>query len=105
MLSFSSTSTVLLLRAALNPFSTQPVSVHGIALTYVQNIALGLVELHEVCMGPPLKPVKVSQDGIPSLQHVNRTTQLGVTSKLAEGALNPTLHVADKDGKQYQSQF
>ena len=38
-----------------SPFSTQPVSVLEIALTQVQDLALGLVELHEVGMGPPLK--------------------------------------------------
>ncbi|KAK4821092.1 hypothetical protein QYF61_013420 [Mycteria americana] len=75
---------VILLRAALNPFSTQPVFVLGIAPTHVQDLALGLVELHEVCTGPPLKPVKVSLDGILSLQCVNHSTQLGIISKLAE---------------------
>ncbi|KAK4818827.1 hypothetical protein QYF61_019864 [Mycteria americana] len=73
---------VLLLRAALNPFSTQTVFVLGIAPTRVQDLALGLVECHEVRMGPPLKPVKVPLDGMPSLQRVNCTTQLGV-GKLA----------------------
>ena len=58
---------VLLLRAALSPFSTQTVCKLGIALTQVQDHALGLVELHEVHMGPPVKPVKVPLDGIPSL--------------------------------------
>ncbi|KAK4827142.1 LOW QUALITY PROTEIN: hypothetical protein QYF61_014736 [Mycteria americana] len=43
---------VLLLRAALNPFSTQPVFVLGIALTHVQDLALGLVELYGVRIGP-----------------------------------------------------
>ncbi|KAK4830184.1 hypothetical protein QYF61_008975 [Mycteria americana] len=70
--------------AALNPFSAQPVLVLGIAPTQVQDLALGLVELHEVCTGPPLKPVKVPLDGIPSLQRVDHTTQLGVVGKLAE---------------------
>ncbi|KAK4805791.1 hypothetical protein QYF61_000397, partial [Mycteria americana] len=88
---------VLLLRAALNPFSAQPVSVLGIAPTHAQHLALGLVELHEVCTGPPLKPVKVPLDSIPSLQRVDRTTQLDVVGKIPEGALNPTAHVADKD--------
>ena len=37
---------VLLLRAALNPFSTQPVFVLGIVLNQVQDLALGFVELH-----------------------------------------------------------
>ncbi|KAK4827563.1 hypothetical protein QYF61_019187 [Mycteria americana] len=96
---------VLLLRAALNPFSAQPVFVLGIALTHVQDLALGFVELHEVHTGPPLKPVRVPLDGIPPLQHVDCTTQLGVVGKLAEGALNATVHVADKDVKQHRSQY
>ncbi|CAM9935932.1 unnamed protein product, partial [Bubo scandiacus] len=50
-------------RAALNPLITQPVFVLGIALTHVQDLAVGLLELHEVCTGPPLKPVQVPLDG------------------------------------------
>jgi len=60
---------VLLLRTALNPFCTQPVFVFGIALTHVQDLALGLVGPHEVHTGPPLKPVQVPLDSIsPILQ-------------------------------------
>ena len=33
--------------------------------------------------GPPLKPVQVPLDGIPSLNGINHTTQLGVISKLS----------------------
>ena len=71
----------------------------------MQHLALGLVELHEVHAGPPLQPVKVPLNGIPSLQRVNQTTQLGVVGKLAEGALSPTVHVADKDIKQHRPQY
>jgi len=46
---------VLLLRVALNSFSTQPVFVLGIALTHVQDLALGLVELHSVLHWTQLK--------------------------------------------------
>ena len=45
----------------------------------MQDLALGLVELHEVGMGPPLKSVQVHLDGIPSLW-------LGVVCRLAVGA-------------------
>ncbi|GAB0177355.1 anoctamin-2 [Grus japonensis] len=62
----------------------------------IEDLALGLVELHVVRTGPPLQPVKVSLDGIPAHQRVNRTAQLGVISKLAEGALGPAVRVADK---------
>ena len=51
-------SQVLLVRAALNPYFAQPVFVLGIASTHIQHLALGLVELHEVCTGPLVKPVK-----------------------------------------------
>ena len=46
---------VPLLRAALNPFSAQPVFVLRIAPTQEQDFAFGLVELHEVRTGSPLK--------------------------------------------------
>ena len=55
---------VFLLRVALNPFSVQPVLVFGIAPTQMQDLALGLLEPHEVCKGPPLQPVKVPLDGL-----------------------------------------
>jgi len=95
---------VLLLRAALNPFSAQPVFVLGIAPAHVQDLALDLVEPCEVRTGPFLNPVKVPLGDIFFLQCVNCTTQLGVVGKLAEGALSPTVHVADKEVKQHGSQ-
>ena len=95
---------VLPLRAALSPFSTQPVFVFGIAPTHVQDLALSLVELHEVLVDPPLKPVKVPLDGIPSLHRVNCTTQLGVIGKLAEDALHANVHLTNHV-KQCQFQY
>ena len=71
----------------------------------MQDLALVLVELHEVRTGPPLKPVKVPLGGIPSFQCVNRITELGVIGKLGEGAFNPTVQVANKNVKQHQSQY
>ncbi|KAK4826501.1 hypothetical protein QYF61_009574 [Mycteria americana] len=105
---------VLLCRAALNPLIPQPLSIPssrspiliaGVAPAQVQDPALGLFEPHGVPMGPLLELVQVPLDGIPSLRHVNHTTQLGVVCKLAEGALNPTVHVIDEDIKQYRSQY
>lgn len=45
-------------------------------------------------------PGKVHLDGILCLQYVHHITQFGVTDKLAEGALNPTVCITDKDVKQ-----
>ncbi|KAK4823689.1 hypothetical protein QYF61_005755 [Mycteria americana] len=88
---------VVLCRAALNPFTPQPVLILGLAPTQVRDLALGLVEPHEVYMGPLLKLVPVPLDGIPSLRHANLTIQLGVICELAEGVLNPTVYVIDED--------
>lgn len=68
----------VILRTALKPFSAQPVFLLGIALTLVQDLELGLVEVHGFCTGPPLKPIQVPLDDSPSLQPLNLTTQLGV---------------------------
>ncbi|KAK4831353.1 hypothetical protein QYF61_017484 [Mycteria americana] len=84
------------IRAALNPFIPQPVLRPGVALTQVQDLAVGLVEPQEVHMDPLLELVQVPVNGTLSLRHVNCTTQLGVVCKLAEGALDPTIYVVDE---------
>lgn len=73
----------LLLSAVLNPFSAQLVSVLGVVPIQVQDLTLDLVELHEVSMGPHLKPIKACLDGIPSIQHLDRITQLVIHSFLS----------------------
>ncbi|KAJ7414037.1 Serine/threonine-protein phosphatase 4 regulatory subunit 1 [Willisornis vidua] len=56
----------------------------GVALTQVQDLVHGLVELHEVHIVPLLRHIKVPVNAIPSLQHVNHTTQLRVVGRHAE---------------------
>ena len=82
---------VLLGRAVLNAFIPQTVLISGLALTQVQNLSLGLVELHEVLASAPLQLMQVPLDGLSSCWYVNCTTQLGVISKLAGSALHPFL--------------
>lgn len=67
----------------------------GITPVHVQDIDLGIVELHDVLMSLPLEPDMVPLDGISSLQRVDCTAQPGV-GKLAWSALDPVVHVADK---------
>ena len=55
-------------------------------------------------MGSVVKPVQVPLDGILSFCCINCTTQLGVVCKLAEGELNPTVYVTDKDVEEHWSQ-
>jgi len=54
-------------------------------------------------MGPLLKPVQVSLDGIPSFCCISRTSQFGIVCKFVEGALDPIICVIDKDVKEHRS--
>lgn len=66
-----------------------------IALTQVQDLAHGLVEPHEVGMGP-FTSLSINL-WLAFLPYNLLTTQLGATSRLAEGTLNPTVPIADED--------
>ncbi|NXK60099.1 F120B protein, partial [Sylvietta virens] len=88
-----------------------PLSIHSpsslvfvvrVAPTQAQDLVLGPVEIDEVCTGPPLKPVQIPLSG--SFPSCMSMAQPGVTSRLAEGALSPTVHVPGKDVKQCWSQ-
>ncbi|RMC06621.1 hypothetical protein DUI87_16059 [Hirundo rustica rustica] len=87
---------MLVPRPVLNPFSAQPGFMLGLSQSRWRTLAPDLVELPEVCMVPPLRPVQFPLDAIPSFQHGDHTTEFGVTRKLTEGALDPTVHVTDK---------
>ena len=54
----------------------------------MQHPALRLIVPDSVHVGPLLRPVQVPLDDFPSFQRINCTAQLGVTRKLAEGALD-----------------
>lgn len=77
--------------------------VSEIALTRVQHLALGPVELGEVLMGLLLEFLLVLLDGILSFSCVTFTAQLCVIYKLAERAVDATICVIDKDIKDYRS--
>ncbi|KAK4818988.1 hypothetical protein QYF61_022819 [Mycteria americana] len=76
---------VLLCLAAFQPLFPKPVVLHGVAMTQVQDLALGLVEPHTIDLGPSIQPVHIPLQRLPTLP----TLQLGVVCKLTEGALNP----------------
>ena len=88
---------VLFGRAALKKFFSQSVYVSEIASTQVQHLALGLVELHLVHIGSLFKLVQVPLGGVPSFYCINCTTQFSVICELAEGVLDPTVYVINKD--------
>ena len=50
-------------------------------------------------MASPLYTVKVPLDGIPSLYRADLITEIGVTHRLAEGALSGTVQIREKEVK------
>lgn len=66
--------------------------IPGIVPTEVQNLAPDLVEPHGISLGPLFKRVQVPLDGTPSFYHVNRITQPGDISRVAEGVLYLIIH-------------
>ena len=63
----------------------------------MQQLALSLTRCHEIPMDPLLELVQVPLDGIPSFRCVKGTTQLGVISKSAEGALDLLVYISNED--------
>ncbi|KAK4827693.1 LOW QUALITY PROTEIN: hypothetical protein QYF61_020827 [Mycteria americana] len=57
---------VLLCQAAFQPLFPKPVVLHGVVVTQVQDLALGLVEPHTIDPGPSIQPVWVSLTFLPS---------------------------------------
>ncbi|KAK4806164.1 hypothetical protein QYF61_001087 [Mycteria americana] len=60
---------VLLCQAAFQPLFPKPVALHGVAVTQVQDLALGLVEPHTIGLGPSIQPVQVPLQSLPPLKH------------------------------------
>ncbi|KAK4815578.1 hypothetical protein QYF61_004095, partial [Mycteria americana] len=93
-------SQVLPCWAALQPVFPKPVALHGVAVAQLQDLALGLVEPHTIDLGPPIQPVQVPLQSLPTLKQINTPAQHGVVCKLTEGALDPFFQNIDKDIKQ-----
>ncbi|KAK4832661.1 hypothetical protein QYF61_024780 [Mycteria americana] len=91
---------VLFHLAAFQPLFPKPVALHGVAVTQVQDLALGLAEPHTIDLSPSIQPVQVPLQSLPTLKQIDTPAQLGVICKLTEGALNPLIQIIDKDIKQ-----
>ncbi|KAK4827417.1 hypothetical protein QYF61_017847 [Mycteria americana] len=82
-----------------------PVGLHGVVVAQVEDLALGLVEPHTIGLGPSIQPVQIPPYNLPLLKQINTPAQLGVICKLTEGALDPFIHIVDKDIKQNWPQY
>ena len=74
--------------AALQPLLSQFILVPNVTPSQVQNPAFGLVEFHVTDDCPMLQSIQIPLQGLLCLERVNSTSQFGIISKLANGALN-----------------
>ncbi|KAK4815370.1 hypothetical protein QYF61_001358 [Mycteria americana] len=91
---------VLFCQAAFQPLFPKPVALHGVVVTQVHDLALGLVKPHTIDLGPSIQPVQIPLQSLPTLEQIDTPAQLGVICKLTEGALNSLIQIIDKDTKQ-----
>ncbi|KAK4818982.1 LOW QUALITY PROTEIN: hypothetical protein QYF61_022649 [Mycteria americana] len=96
---------VLSCQAAFQLSSPQNILVHGVVPPQVQDLALLLVEVHEVPVSPFLQPVEVPLDGSMTLWCISHSSQFGVIRQLAEGTLCPIIHVTTEDAEQDWTQY
>lgn len=95
---------IILLRAVFKLFFSQSVFMLEFAPTDMQDLALGLVEFHEIPRHPLLQPVKIPVDApFPSSMSVALLSL--VLLEICWGCIDPTVHVIDKAVKQCQSQY
>ncbi|KAJ7426288.1 hypothetical protein WISP_17385 [Willisornis vidua] len=73
---------------ALQPLCAQPVALHGVVVSKVQDPAFGLIELHPVGISSSLHSFQVPLQSPPAFQQVDNPSQLGVICKLAHDGLN-----------------
>lgn len=76
---FSPCPHILFHRAALNQFILQSVFILGIALMQVQDLTLGVVQLHKILTDPLHKPVKVLVDSVPQLPVMYKLSEVDST--------------------------
>ena len=55
----------------------------------MQDLALGLAELHSISLSSAIKPAQIPLKDLPTTRQIDISTLLGVICKLIEGALNP----------------
>ncbi|KAJ7410144.1 hypothetical protein WISP_111202 [Willisornis vidua] len=83
--------------SALQLLHPQPLELHGVVISKVQDPALGLVEPHTTEFSPSIQPVQVPLQSPPAFQQIDTPPYL-VSS--ANGGLNPLIHIITKDIKQ-----
>ncbi|KAK4830604.1 LOW QUALITY PROTEIN: hypothetical protein QYF61_012030 [Mycteria americana] len=77
-------SQVLLCWAAFQPLFPKPVALHGVVVTQVQDLALGLVKPHTIDLVPSIQAVQIPLQSLPTLKCVNGKPVLKLDNPFCE---------------------
>lgn len=67
----------------------KPVALPRVVVTKVQDLSLGLLELHPIGLNRVIQPVQIPLKGLFTLRKIKAFSQLDVICKLTEGAPCP----------------
>ncbi|RMC05412.1 hypothetical protein DUI87_18603 [Hirundo rustica rustica] len=84
----------------VQPHRPQPITLQGVIVAKVQDLALGRIKLHLIGLGLSIQPIQVPLQSSPTLQQIKTCSQLGVNCNLANVRLNPLIQILNKHIKQ-----
>lgn len=84
-------------RLFFQPFFPQPAALNVVVVTQVQGSALCLMEPHTIGLSPPIQPLQVLLQVLPTLMKTKTPFQLSVFCKFTEGALNSLAWIIYED--------
>lgn len=71
----------------------------GIAMTQVQDLAIGLAEPHGIHTNPSLTSINLLLDAIPFIQSVTCTVVICIIHEIGESEFCPIVSISNKDVK------
>ena len=79
--------------------------MHGVIVTKVQDLPLGLTKAHPFALSSAIQPVQIARWGLPTLKKIDTSSQLVGICKPTEGALNTLILIINKDTEQDRPQY
>ncbi|RMC15281.1 hypothetical protein DUI87_07470 [Hirundo rustica rustica] len=88
------------LLGTVQPHRPQPITLQGVIVAKVQELALGLIKLHLIGLCPSIQWFQVSLQSPPTFQEINTFSQLSVICKFTNERLHTLIHVINKNTEQ-----
>ncbi|RMC18375.1 hypothetical protein DUI87_04261 [Hirundo rustica rustica] len=88
------------LLGTVQPHHPQPITLQGVIVAKVQDLALGLIKPHPIGLCPSVQPFQVFLQSPSSFQQIDIRSQLSVICKFTNERLHAFIHVINKNIEQ-----